>query len=415
MRPVVIMLTIALALLVNPGAARAETIDFSGRILHPDRAGHVERLSGDAAAGLAKLQRDRAFRGLAGRDSNGYDFQTLTVDMTIDPVAGTVNCTSVLELLVTASGQKDFYFYFDPFDEFSVSDESGPLPTQYYGSFGAVRVHYFDAPEQGEALELTFTNTGVPPCEPDPFFGMLFCMLTPELFYNIASYFAPGVVAFEEDDRDDTYHVDASMTIPVGYEVAASLDPVETVDNGDGTETRTFTRFIPVASPFSFSAAPYDVLTTETADGVDLTMFTIPGANEHAQAYLDASTAVMELYWDTYRPYLFSKHHLAQAAQELGGGVAAASATFYYLGSILYDPSLYYTESIFAHEIGHQWWGHMIPIKDFYAPWLNEGLTQFSAYFFGEQIEGASSIAWEMNYYGQYYDYYVVRAHPEWD
>ena len=343
--------------------------------------------------------------------ATGYDIQSLVTELTIDPAAGTVMCVSELKAQVTAEDQRNFYFRIDPLDEITVSDESGTLPMQYSSSLGAVRVHYFDPPEEGETLVLTFFNAGVPECEPDPFSGMLPCSVTPELVYYLPVSIAPSAISFEDEDLEDTYIVEASITLPGGMEPVVSLEHVGSRENGDGTETHSYRDHLPTRT-FSLSAAHYETIETESSDGALIRVHTLPDSGADAGEFLEISRKCLDFYSDRYGAYPFPVHAMAQVGEALAGGAAFPSATYYPMGSFLAGPPGSFPSAIFAHQLARQWWGTTVPVRERDAPWLEEGFARFSAYLFGEELEGPDTIGRLMDRYGQVYDYQVLQSNP---
>lgn len=45
-------------------------------------------------------------------------------------------------------------------------------------------------------------------------------------------------------------------------------------------------------------------------------------------------------------------------------------------------------QEVGAHEISHQWWGHLISWKDYHEQWLSEGFAQFSAGLYIHRAQG---------------------------
>jgi hypothetical protein len=54
------------------------------------------------------------------------------------------------------------------------------------------------------------------------------------------------------------------------------------------------------------------------------------------------------------------------------------------------DPATFrsYPEFIIAHEIAHQWWGHAVGWKNYHEQWLSEGLAQYFAALYAQELRG---------------------------
>jgi aminopeptidase N len=54
------------------------------------------------------------------------------------------------------------------------------------------------------------------------------------------------------------------------------------------------------------------------------------------------------------------------------------------------DPTTFaeFPEFFLAHEIAHQWWGQAVGWKNYHEQWLSEGLSQYFAALYAEQLRG---------------------------
>ena len=101
-------------------------------------------------------------------------------------------------------------------------------------------------------------------------------------------------------------------------------------------------------------------------------------ANAGRSALFDA-VAALQIYSDQFGPYPYSEMSVVEApitfrGQEFPG--------LNLIGSQTYNKYLRELESRVAHEVGHQWWYNQVGSDQFDAPWQDEGLTEFSMYFY---------------------------------
>ena len=57
-----------------------------------------------------------------------------------------------------------------------------------------------------------------------------------------------------------------------------------------------------------------------------------------------------------------------------------------------------WNESIYAHELAHQWWGNMVTYSDWHSTWLGEGFATYSEALWYEYNHGHGSASeFQMN------------------
>ncbi len=54
-------------------------------------------------------------------------------------------------------------------------------------------------------------------------------------------------------------------------------------------------------------------------------------------------------------------------------------------------------ETVVAHEVAHQWWGHVVSPTTYHDEWLNEGFSEYSAALYTQQVEGNEEFIEFMN------------------
>ncbi|MBN1963550.1 MAG: hypothetical protein JW910_02815 [Anaerolineae bacterium] len=179
------------------------------------------------------------------------------------------------------------------------------------------------------------------------------------------------------------------------FEVALTVlnAPEDLIAVGPGTMRRdgnTWTFTLPAARDLSITLSDqYRRLSTDTANGVTVELYTLPDAQPpedadyHAPRHALATAALaLELYTDLYGSYPYERLVVVESAfrdgMEFSGLVFVGGEWF---RSYDGDPAGYLT-LITAHEVSHQWWYNLVANDQSAAPWLDEALAIYSEYIF---------------------------------
>jgi aminopeptidase N len=258
-------------------------------------------------------------------------------------------------------------------------------------------------------VTLTFSDHGAPNCAPG-FFGMKFCNIDPDITYFGGCDWVPTRTGYTYADLIDAFDLTYTLTFPAGYESASSAERTDAADNGDGTVTHAYAQ--DGRWGMAFAVAQFDVWTGASGSGVPSRTYTWPGHDAYGQAWADLDADIIDFYEARYADYSLGKIDAVQVLQELGGGFATPSAVFQYEDSFDADPAGdLMSESIFAHEIGHQWWAFIVPLAevvDLYSPWLSEGFAEFSAYTYSADVWGDYYIDYYHDFYAQLIQYTIA-------
>ncbi len=164
---------------------------------------------------------------------------------------------------------------------------------------------------------------------------------------------------FAEASAAPTADFDLTVTVPDGYDVLASGEPV----SPDSNHFRaTAMRDVAV------SVGRFDDLVTAVAhapDPVQVTVGVHTGVPARADVLLDQVVQALEAFGERYGPYPWTTFTLA-LTPGLGGGIE-------YPGHVMQGP---FTEGdITFHEVGHMWFYGLVGNDQGRDPWLDEGLT----------------------------------------
>ncbi|MBI1879274.1 MAG: M1 family metallopeptidase [Chloroflexi bacterium] len=175
------------------------------------------------------------------------------------------------------------------------------------------------------------------------------------------------------------------LTLSQNLVVIASGVTLNVIDNPDGSRTWQM-----VGGPLrdmTVIAGPFRAV-SESAAGATITSYFLPGHEAAARIVLAHATASLRLYSDIYGPYPYTELDLVEAPLNLRG--------MEYSGLVLIGEDLYQGNQrealtfLVAHEVAHQWWYAVVGNNPYQQPWLDEGLTEYSAFEYYHNVFGES-------------------------
>ena len=118
-------------------------------------------------------------------------------------------------------------------------------------------------------------------------------------------------------------------------------------------------------------------------------------AQEGAQMAMDVAAASIDLFSEKYAPYPYTEFDIVTTPTYALGieypGMTAINVDLYDLsGSFGGTPASVYLESTIAHEVGHQWFYHLVGNDQLDEPWLDESLTQYITWQYYLDAHGAN-------------------------
>ncbi|MDY7040843.1 MAG: M1 family metallopeptidase [Chloroflexota bacterium] len=246
-------------------------------------------------------------------------------------------------------------------------------------------------PGRGVEIELDFT-VEVQPVSGDTVFGVGQDILSlPDCYPLLA-------VRDEEDEtgwRTDVAppHADAvfsevalytvDVIAPEGVVVVGSGTAAEPTANEDGT--RTWHLAGGPRREFALLLSADFLTASTTVDEITVTSYYLPHHSDAGRAALRYGATALRIYSELFGPYPYSDFRIVAAP--LGyRGMEYPGLTL--LGLDLYDEWVEELEFRVVHEVGHQWWYAQVGSDPIREPWLDEGLTEYSAYEYYRLIYG---------------------------
>ena len=192
------------------------------------------------------------------------------------------------------------------------------------------------------------------------------------------------------DDKADS--IDVFITNPIAYKAASNgmLQSETPISGGTKLLTHWKHRYAIASYLICFAVTNYVVFdNTVQLSGGALPMKThcYPESLTSFQNGTINTLNAMQLFDTTFGPYPFRNEKYGHVQFGWGGGMEHQSATFV----------VNISESLCAHELGHQWFGDKITCGSWKDIWLNEGFATHLASMYMENKYPANVLNWRLN------------------
>jgi hypothetical protein len=165
------------------------------------------------------------------------------------------------------------------------------------------------------------------------------------------------------------------LTLPQELIVVASGVTLSVLDNGDGS--RTWQIAGGPLRDMMVMAGPFEAI-SDTAAGATVTSYYLAGHEAAGLQALTHAKASLQYYSDFYGRYPYTELDVVEAPLDVYGMEYSGLVL---IGTTLYEPEeAEFLTYLTAHEVAHQWWYGLIGNNPYQHPWLDEGLTEYSAF-----------------------------------
>ncbi len=177
-----------------------------------------------------------------------------------------------------------------------------------------------------------------------------------------------------------------SYRVPPGLTVA-SCGRLVKKESVEGQERHVFE----VNAPLDYSFAVADYFHSEKlVDDIAIGVCFIEGDSAKARLYVDNCARIIRYLKNLYGMYPFDSYSIVEIPSDVVGNLGGSSEQ----GMNLFPAGILAEDSfnlpLFAHEIGHSWWGNWVLSAD--GAVIDEGLAQMTAVFCVEEILGQKSM-----------------------
>ena len=173
------------------------------------------------------------------------------------------------------------------------------------------------------------------------------------------------------------------LTVPEELTVATSGSTLDVQENGDGTRT-----WVAVGGPmrdFYVAMSPGYEVVSEEVGGTVVNSYYRSGQEAGGALALKYAVDALRLFSEEFGPYPYAELDVV-ATPTSAGGIEYPGAIV--VAQRLYDEEGGFLELATAHEVAHQWWYGLVGSDQLDEPWLDEALTNYSAYMYYEGTAG---------------------------
>lgn len=178
---------------------------------------------------------------------------------------------------------------------------------------------------------------------------------------------------------------EVAITAPAAYQIAATGTPAA-LSKADAQHVPAPAgglrrhRFVAEhVTDFAFAASPDFQVHTAYAGPTEVKLFLMPEHAASARRYLNVAVDSLTAFGEWYGPYPHPRLTVVDVPESAGGAGGMEYPTMVTGSGTDLPLSTGYDELVIAHEIGHQWWPMQTATNEGREPWLDEGLTQYSA------------------------------------
>ncbi len=298
---------------------------------------------------------------------------------------------AVVDVLFTADGARELALDLDNrsadgktgMTVSAVRAESGPLAFTHEND--RLRIDLGAAARKGERRRISVSYSGVPSDglivgntkhKERAFFA--------DNFPDRAHFWIPTV-----DHPSDKATCEFAVTAPESYQVVATGEIVESTNLAGGRRLTRYRSSVPVTTYcMVIGLARFAVETVGRVDGVPVQSWVY--AAERDSGFSDFRIALKPMEFFDWRIGPFPYEKLANVQSKTRyGGMENASAIFYHENVVSGQNR---AESLFAHEIAHQWFGDSVTESDWDHTWLSEGFATYMTHVYAEYGKGRDAL-----------------------
>jgi len=184
------------------------------------------------------------------------------------------------------------------------------------------------------------------------------------------------------DYPNDRLTTETILTVPASWITVSNGKLISVSDAGKGLKTWYWKESVPSSTYLiTVVAGEFDEV-KDTWRGIPVTYYAPKGRGDRLPINFGRTPAMMELFSKKVGvDYPWEKYAQVMADDFVAGGMENSSATTNSSTSLVH-PKLapeYFTgqDDLISHELGHQWFGDLVTIKDWGDIWLNEGFATF--------------------------------------
>ncbi len=318
------------------------------------------------------LRRQGTLSVTATANQAAWDARWYDLDLTMNPVAQLVSGT--VKLRATVVNGPVSTAELDLLANMTVdAATSGGVATTFTHPSDLLTVNLDRAYAAGETFEITVTYHGLP-ATTGPF-GGAFGFTTANsrtLIWSLSEpYGARSWWPCKDAPEDKADSVTVRYTVPTGMTAVSNGNLRSATDNGTNAIFR-YGESYPIATYLVFIGCYAYTHTRDwyryaPTDSMPIDFYNYPESVAGVSAVQAKVKGMIAAYSARMGQYPFVAEKYGHAQFNFSGGMEHQTCTS--LGA--------FTESVVAHELGHQWWGDMVTCRNFHHIWLNEGFATY--------------------------------------
>ncbi|MBN2365445.1 MAG: T9SS type A sorting domain-containing protein [Calditrichaeota bacterium] len=244
--------------------------------------------------------------------------------------------------------------------------------------------------DAGETFTVTVNYSGIP--RPEGLAGFWFG----NGVYTLSEpYAAQTWWPCKDDPSDKMDSVKIAVTVPTGYTVASNGLLQGQIPNPNNTTTFIWKEKYPITTYLvSLAIANYttfsDSFQFAPGEFMPIEYYVYPYQLTAARSAFEKLPDMLEVFSRLYGLYPFIEEKYGHALFGWGGGMEHQTCTS--IGTVSDS-----WETIYAHELAHQWFGDLVTCRDWHHIWLNEGFATYSEALWIEAYYDKSSFRTYVN------------------
>lgn len=190
------------------------------------------------------------------------------------------------------------------------------------------------------------------------------------------------------DHLSDKATVEFIVTAPDHYEVVSNGKKTEEINLPGHLKRTHWKENVPIPTKVMvIGVTNFAVTHFADVDRIPVSSWVYPENKDSGFKHYAIAKNILQWYIKKIGAYPFEKLANVQS-KTIFGGMENASCIFYFENSVN-DPGI---ESLFAHEIAHQWFGDNVTEKDWPHLWLSEGFATYMTDLYLENKYGKDSL-----------------------
>ncbi len=190
------------------------------------------------------------------------------------------------------------------------------------------------------------------------------------------------------DFPDDKATSEQYITAPKGEIAIGNGEPLETIENADGTKTFHYKMAVPHSTYLTSFVVGNYVKVSDSYKNTPLAFYMYPGSEAVARSAYGKTKEMMRVFEElTQINFPYNKYDQTIVANFTFGGMENITATTMADTEILLNAPND-VEDLVSHELAHSWFGNLVTCRNWAELWLNEGFATYMEAAFREKMYG---------------------------